>query len=119
MANTPDFNQFLASMTNNGELSNLMNNLSSSLQQETQSNNNNNSKKQNDNNSNKNSSDTDDDDDDDEFDQLLYTLLTNENEEPFPHILDRIDKNISNLSDEMKKHNSFMEKICEHLVNNK
>ena len=117
MANTPDFNQFLASMTNNGELSNLMSNLSNSLQEDTQ--NNNNSKKSDDNNSKTNNNEEDDDEDDDEFDQLLYTLLTNENEEPFPHILERIDKNISNLSDEMKKHNSFMEKICEHLVNNK
>ena len=114
----PDLNNFLASMANSNEFSNLMSGLTDSIQQQVNNNPNNNKNEEiNNNNRQEEEDDDDDDDEDDEFDELLYNLLTNEKEEPFPNILSRIDESLSNINKNFERQNNTLEKICEQLIN--
>ena len=109
----PNFNEFLASMTNNPELSNIMNNITNSLHQNDNNDNTNNTdNKQNNVNNNE-------DEEEEDYDELLYNLLTNEKEEPFPNILTRIDESLSNINKNFENQNVILTKICEHITNNK
>ena len=119
--NPQDFNKFLASMANSNEFGNLMSGLTNSLQQQD---NNNQDKEQNKNKNKKDNNDREDDNDesdadsdDDEFDELLYNLLTNKNEEPFPNILTRIEEKLDNVGKCFEKQNTILEKMCEHFIN--
>ena len=119
--NPQDFNKFLASMANSNDFNNLMSGLTNTLQQD----NNNQDKKQNKKNKNKKDKDDPEDDndesdadsDDDEFDELLYNLLTNKNEEPFPNILSRIEEKLDNVGKCFEKQNDILEKMCEQFIN--
>jgi len=108
----PDFNEFLASMANNNDFGSLMSGLTNSM---SQMNTNTNNKVEECNNENDN--DDNDDESDDDYDELLYNLLTNEKEEPFPNILSRIECNLNNITEELKKHNDNIQKLCEHFIN--
>ena len=113
----PDFNNFLANMANSNEFSSLMSGLTNSLQQasnEEQPNNNETKKK---NNNNEDEEEENDNDEDDDFDDLLYNLLTNQKEEPFPDILSRIEDKLDNIGKCFDKQNNILEKICENLSN--
>ena len=110
--NNGDFNDFLAQMANNGDMSNILNNLSGMMQSENQNQNQNQNNK-NISKSNKNDDEDTDDDEDDDFDDLLYNLLTNENEEPFPNVLSRIEDKMGKIGECFEKQNAF-KKICEH-----
>ena len=59
----------------------------------------------------------DDDDEDDDFDDLLYNLLTNQKEEPFPDILSRIEDKLDNVGKCFERQNTILDKICEILSN--
>ena len=113
----PDFNNFLANMANSNEFSSLMSGLTNSLQQasnEEQPNNNETKKK---NNNNEDEEEENDNDEDDDFDDLLYNLLTNQKEEPFPDILSRIEDKLDNVGKCFERQNTILEKICENLSN--
>tara|TARA_B100001094_G_C18142749_1_gene778861 strand:- start:940 stop:1287 length:348 start_codon:yes stop_codon:yes gene_type:complete len=108
----PDFNEFLASMANGNDFNNLMSGLTNTMNQMNtqQSENKIEECEKKDNEENEES-------DDEEYDELLYNLLTNENEEPFPNILSRIETNLNNLTEEFKKHNEMMKNISNHFIN--
>ena len=110
--NPQDFNDFLSNMANNSDLNGLLSNLTNAMQSQQQEDNNDSKKK-----NNNHDEEEEDDDEDDDFDDLLYNLLTNENEEPFPNILSRIEKNLETISNTFQKQTTLLEKICDNLVN--
>ena len=111
----PDFNNFLANMANSNEFSSLMSGLTNSLQQASNEQPDNNETKKK--NNNEDEEEEDDDDEDDDFDDLLYNLLTNQKEEPFPDILSRIEDKLDNVGKCFERQNTILEKICENLSN--
>ena len=94
-----------------------MSGLTNSLQQQDNNQDKEQNKNKKDNNDREDDNDESDSDDDDEFDELLYNLLTNKNEEPFPNILTRIEEKLDNVGKCFEKQNTILEKMCEHFIN--